>query len=295
MFSEIKKIMWMPAAAMLLFVSCAKDDETKPAPVPPPPVTGQIGTPPASFTKKVLLEYHTASWCGTCVDAEVKRDQVMNAYNGKVIPVAIHQSDGMQSPAFMTLNTTFGSNPAFGMVNRVPSLGTVLLNRTQWMSNTTSQTSGTAKCGLAIRSSVSGTTASVEVQASFRENLTGAHTLTVYIIENEVTGTGSGYDQVNSYNSDASSPFYQMGNPITGYRHKYVLRKAVTATLGDAIDAAKLVTGGLLKKNYTVDVSGFNKDNVYIVAFVTKSGTSATTYQVLNAQQARLATLKNWD
>ncbi|HMT30697.1 MAG TPA: hypothetical protein PKD91_15595, partial [Bacteroidia bacterium] len=159
-------------------MACSKDEGQTPSPTPVPVPTGNITAPPANFTKKVLLEYHTAAWCGTCVDAEVKRDLVMNTYPGKVIPVAIHQSDGMQIPLFMTIDATFGSNPAFGMVNRLPSLNTVLLNRTQWLSNASNSISATAKCGLAIKSTLAGSSATVEVQASFRENLTGTYNLT---------------------------------------------------------------------------------------------------------------------
>jgi len=212
-----------------------------------------------------------------------------------VIPVAYHQSDGMQIPLFMTIDATFSSNPAYGMVNRVPSLNNVLLNRTQWLSNTSSQVSGTAKCGLAIKSTVTGNNATIEVHAAFRENLTGSHTLTVYLVENEVTGTGSSYDQVNSYNNDPSSPYYNLGNPIIGYKHQLVVKKVITANLGDAIDASKLVVNGLFKKSFTADLTGLVKENVSIVAFVNKTGTSATTYQILNVQQGKLGVLKNWD
>lgn len=276
-------------------MACSKDEGQTPDPAPVNPPANSITTPPASFTKKVLLEYHTAAWCGTCVDAEVKRDLVMNAYPGRVIPVAIHQSDGMQIPLFMTIDATFGSNPAFGMVNRIPSLNTVLLNRTQWLSNTGNVISGAANCGLAIKSSVAGSTASIEVQAAFRQNLSGTYNLTVYLVESNVTGTGSQFDQVNSYNTDASSPYYNLGNPIIGYKHNYVVKKVITANLGDAIDPSKLVADGLLKKTYSADITGMNSANLYVVAFVNKIGTSATTHEIVNVQQAKIGTLKNWD
>ncbi len=278
-----------------VILSCSKDDSPSPAPAPTPPPSGEISTPPGTFTKKVLLEYHTAAFCGACVDAEVKRDQIMSTYSGKVIPVAIHQSDAMQIPLFMTIDATFGSNPAFGMVNRTPSLNTVLLNRTQWLTNTTNSLSATSKCGLAINSKIAGATATVEVQAAFRQNLTGGHNLTVYLIENSVAGTGSGYDQVNNYNGDASSPYYNLGNPIVGYKHMYVVRKVLTANMGDAIESSKLVVDGLLKKTFTADISGFNTANLYVVAFVNKTGTSSTTHEVINVQQSKIGTLKNWD
>ena len=284
----------------VVIFSCSKDGGDDPQPNNPsgnPPPTGgqQISAPTGNYTKKALLEYHTAAWCSTCPDAEVKREEVMNNYPNRIIPVAIHQSDAMQIPLFMALDANFGSNPAYGMINRVPSLNNVLLNRTQWMGNANVQLAVASKCGLAIKSSVSGTTASVEVQAAFKQVLSGTYHLTVYLVEKDVTGSGSGYDQANSYNTDPSSPYYNMGNPIVGYRHPFVVRKVLTSNMGDPIDASYIVVDGLLKKNYTVSVAGMNASNIEIIAFVNKLGTSSTTHEVMNAQRATLGTLKNWD
>jgi hypothetical protein len=274
-------------------ISCSKDDG-QPAPQQPLPQQG-IGTPTGNYTQKVLLEYHTAAWCNTCPDADTKRDQVVNNYPGRVIPVAVHQSDAMQTPLFMALDAAYGSNPSYGMINRVASLGNVLMNRTQWMSNTGPQLNKTSKCGLAINSKVNGSSVAIEVQAAFRQNVTGDVRITVYLTENDVTGTGTGYDQANSYNNDPSSPYYNRGNPIVGYEHRYVVRKVVTASLGDPVDPSKCVPGGLLKKNFTADISGLNAQKTTVVAFVHTHGTSSTTHEVLNVQSAGLDKLKNWD
>ena len=289
------KILTCLSIVVYFFCGCSKDDGPAPTPSTVPPVEQGITSPPSTFTKKAILEYHTAAWCSTCPDAEVKRDQVMNNYPEKVIPVAIHQADGMQIPLFMTLDASFGSNPTYGMINRVPSLGNVLLNRTQWMTNMTSQLNGQAKCGLAINSNVNGNTASIEVQVSFTEQISGTINLTVYLVESDVIGTGSGYDQANAYNTVPSSPFYNLGNPIVNYKHMYVVKKVLTANLGDLIEASKIVPAGLFKKNFTVDITGMSKNKTEIIAFVNKTGTTATDHQVFNVQKAKVGTLKNWD
>lgn len=292
----MKRFMWLLIIPLISLMSCSKDDDSASdtTPAPSNPSGSNIGTPTGTYTKMALLEYHTAAWCGSCPDAFVKRDQVMANFSGRVIPVEIHQSDAMQIPLFMTIDATFASNPAFGMINRVPSLGNVLLNRTQWMSNTTTQLAQPAKCGLAVKSSVSGSSLSIEVQAAFKEALSGNHNLTVYLIANEITGSGSTYDQVNSYNADPSSPYYNLGNPISGFRHRYVVRKVLSANMGDAIDASVLIPGGLLKRNFTADITGYDAAGLYVVAFVNKTGTSSTTHEVLNACMAKAGTLQDW-
>jgi hypothetical protein len=283
-------------SAAALVASCSKDDDAAPAVNNTGGnTTASITVPPGILTQKVLLEYHTAAWCGSCPDAETKRDQVMTTYQNKVIPVAIHQSDAMQIPGFFTIDATFGSNTAYGMVNRIPSLNNVLLNRTQWLTNTSSALSRASTCGLAIMSTVAGTNAAIEVQAAFLSSMTGNYNVTVYLTEMDVTGTGSTYDQVNTYNTDPSSQWYNLGNPIAGFKHKYVWRKAVTSVMGDPVPAVMLIEGGLFKKVYTADITGLNKDKLYVVAFINKVGTTPTTHEVMNVQMAKVGTLKNWD
>lgn len=282
----------------LVFVSCQKDDDDTPTPSTPGSGGGSgsaIGTPPQSFTKKVMIEYHTAAWCGTCVDALAKRDQVISSFPGKVIPVEIHQSDGMQKPIFFTIDATFGSNTAMGMVNRTASTSSVLLNRTQWLSNTSVLLNQTASCGLAITSKMDGAVAKLEVQAAFNQTLSGPHNITVYLLEKSIKGTGPSYDQVNSYNGDPTSPYYNLGNPIVGFEHEYVLNRAITNELGDQISQTLLVPGGVYVANYNVDMTRLDPNNVKFVAFISKTGTSTTDRVVLNVQSADLGTLQDWD
>ncbi|HEX5001494.1 MAG TPA: Omp28-related outer membrane protein [Bacteroidia bacterium] len=291
----MKKVHLLVLSVALLVTSCSKDDSPQPSTTAVGNGNQEISIPPGILTQKVLLEYHTAAWCGSCPDADTKRDQVMAAYPGKIVPVAIHQSDAMQIPGFFTIDATFGSSPAFGMVNRIPSLNTVLLNRTQWLTNASSAVSRNAVCGLAIMSTVAGSAAAIEVQAAFLTGLSGTYNVSVYLTESEVTGTGSTFDQVNSYNTDPTSQWYNLGNPITGFKHMYVWRKNITPVLGDQIPTVFLIEGGLFKKVYTVDISGFNKDKLNVVAFINKVGTTATTHEVMNVQTAPIGTLKNWD
>lgn len=282
-------------SCVLALAACSKDDESLPAPSGGGGTQQVITAPPSSFTQKALLEYHTAAWCGSCPDAATKRDQVMAAYPNRVIPVAIHQSDSMQISGFFTLSGTFGANPAYGMVNRTPSLNNVLLNRTQWLTNVSSALSRTPASGMAILSVVTGNTAVIEVQGAFLSGQTGNYNLTVWLTEMDVTGTGTGFDQVNSYNNDPSSQWYNLGNPISGYKHQYVWRKSVTPVMGDPIPGTTLVEGGLVKKIYNADISGLKKDKTYVVAFINKIGTSATTHEVVNVQMAKLGDLVNWN
>ncbi len=295
--------------AILVLNSCKKASDENPQPVAPVDTTSNnnnnnnnnnngsgITAVPGSFQQKVLLEEFAGAWCTTSPDADYKRDQVVSANPGKVIAVAVHETDGMTiSSLYNTLYTSFSANTPSGMINRTPSLSNVALTPSQWMSNATVALGKTAKCGVAIKSTVTGTTASIEVHAGFKQTLTGNYNLTVYLVQDSVTGTGSGYNQANAYNNSSGSPFYGLGNPIINYKHNRVIKKVLSANLGDAIPADKLVASGDFVKTFSADISGYNQNYLYVVGFVNKLGTSPTTHEIMNVQQAKIATLKNWE
>ncbi len=290
----------IPLAMVMLFMACKKnsdDDPVNPGNNPPP--VASILPVPGSFSQKVLMEQFTGAWNGGCPDGIYRMDQLI-AGDSKIIGVNIHMGDAMEIPAFQDLMAVFNSNnlPQFpsAMVNRLPSLGNVLLTKTQWASNATVAKGKTASCGLAFQSTLSGNTAQIEIHAGFGSILSGSYNLTVYLVENRVTGTGSSYDQVNTHSSnDPAGPYYNLPSPITGFEHNHVLRKVLSAGMGDGIPVEKLVPGGEYIRTYTADITGKIAGNMEIVAFINKTGSTATTHEIMNVQTAPVNTLKNWD
>jgi hypothetical protein len=86
-----------------------------------------------------------------------------------------------------------------------------------------------------------------------------------------------------------------IGDPIQNWTHNDVLRKVVTADMGDVIPASALITGGEYVKKYGTTVTGFNKSNIRILAFINFVGSDAATHQILNVQQASVGEIKVWD
>ena len=280
----------------VVMVSCSKDEGTD---TPAANNNTGTGTVPTTFTQKVLMEIFTGAGQSQSTDGFAKLDNILSANAAKAIPVHIHFSDGMEIAQYTSLSTAFSNgNPMTipsAMINRIPSLNYVIMNRTQWQSNFDVNKVKTAKCGLAIETSVNGTDATIIVHSGFNQALSGNYTLTVYLLEDEVSGTGNMYDQRNAYNTTGGHPYYGLGDPIIGYKHEETLRKVITAPLGDAISSSALVSGGKEIKTYTTNISGYNPNNLYVVAFITKTGTSATTYEVMNAQHVKLGSTQSWD
>ena len=135
----------------------------------------------------------------------------------------------------------------------------------------------------------------MEVHAGFNSTLNGDYKLTVYLIEDGVTGTGYGYDQRNYYDTDSESPFYNLGDPIEGYEHNHTLRAVLSESLGDPIMVSEMVSGGEHIGTYTVDLSSYNKNNLSIVAFVTYIGSTITEHEIMNVQKCGIDGFQDWD
>lgn len=280
--------------AAIVLQSCSKKDDTlTPSSNTQPPPSGN--DLPTSFVQRVLLETFTGSWCSTCPDADYKRDQITSTYSGKVIGISIHNNDSMAVPAYTWYFSNFGTGIPSGMVSRIPSLGNTVLNPNQWLSNATTALSRIAKCGLSISSSISGGNAVIDVKAGFIEDISSNLTLNIFLVEDNITGTGNGYSQANGFNNISGSPFYNQGNPINSYVHQRVVKKLATPNSGEAIPSANTLKNSVYSKSYAVSLSGMNTGNVYVVAFINKTGTSATTHEILNVNQAKLGQSVNWN
>jgi hypothetical protein len=257
----------------------------------------EVSKVPSTFTKKVLIEEFTGAWCGYCPDGAHIVESIINDNNGKVVGVSLHSGDAMEVAHTNILETTY-QNTGYpsGMVDRVSVNGNTCINRGYWEYVANDQLTKTAVCGLAIISEVNGQNATVEVHAGFNSALNGDdYRLTVYLIEDGVTGTGYGYDQRNYYNTDPESPFYNLGDPIEEYEHNHTLRAVLSESLGDAIMVSEMVSGGEHIETYTVDLSSYNKNNLSIVAFVTYIGSTIAEHEIMNVQKCGIDGFQDWD
>jgi len=152
-----------------------------------------------------------------------------------------------------------------------------------------------AECGLAMRSKVSGNIATIEVRAGFNTDLSGDYRLTVYLLEDGVTGSGYGFDQINWDNEEPQSDFYGMGDPIVGYVHDHTLRAVLSGELGDPLDESVLTSGGEHIASYSIDISNYDKKKLSAVAFIQQIGTDFTQHEVLNVQQVGITGFQDWD
>ena len=268
---------------LLLVFSCEDSD-----------INREFSETPTSFTKKVLLEEFTGSWCGYCPSGAEILQNLMNSYS--VIGVALHSSDDMSIAHTSVLESFYPSSgyPS-GMVDRINFDGIVGLNRGYWSYITDQQLQKSAICGLAINSEISGDSVNIQIRSAFDTTMTMEnYNLNVYIIEDDVQGEGYGYDQRNYYNDDAESSFYQLGDPIINYKHNQTLRKVLTNTYGIPFTTSSS-PGIEFIDNFKEDITNFNKNKLSVVAFITYNGAAATNHEVLNAQKCDIDGFQDWD
>jgi thiol-disulfide isomerase/thioredoxin len=234
----------------------------------------------STHTTKVMVEDYTGTWCQYCPRLAYALEQAVEA-SSNIIPVALHDDNDMPFPNINSLLNTFGvTGFPSGRVNRT-------INWNESTSQPVALLDDRQHMGLAISSSLSGSTITAEVNVHYDLKVDSPNRIVVYLLEN-----GLVYPQVNFYNGDPASPYYQQGNPIVNFVHNHTARTTFTDVYGDDIPFAESSTDNTYTANYTLTVPGSvqNTSNLEIVAFVV--GLDNT---VLNVQKADVGETKDFD
>jgi thiol-disulfide isomerase/thioredoxin len=249
-----------------------------------PEVTISATNPGTSrYTQKVLIEDYTGAWCGYCPRIAYSLDQ-LQAANNKVITVAVHNNDALVYTFEAAMRGQFG----------VAVFPTAIVNRNfawnETSSQVTDQTNKWAPLGLAIQSTVSGTTISGKVQTQFNVNSDFPMKVVVLLIED-----GKVLAQTNYYNTTAGNPLFGLGNPIANYIHNHVLRAAATNVFGDAIPAAAMVKNNIYETTFSFNAAAYDITKCYIVATTVYEDGISGRKGALNTQIVKAGQTQNFD
>jgi hypothetical protein len=103
----------------------------------------------------------------------------------------------------------------------------------------------------------------------------GDFRLNVFIVEDSLHGSGSGWDQTNYFNNTPGHPFYGLGNPIVGYRHNHVVRQVLPGNnepecwgnMGTI--PASVEYGAIYSESFNFTIpDDYILENVHLVGFV---------------------------
>ncbi len=215
------------------------------------------------FTRRVLIEDFTGTWCGNCTRVAQGIENV-RAQTDKAVVVGVHNGPGGTDPYHFP-----GIEPLRALIYpNFPDfpLPTVRLNRlTTWTFPEPSNTqqvlnliTNDAGLGLSMNSSLVGNNLNLDVKIKFAENYTDLK-LVVYLLEDNLF-----YNQVNYVGS-----YHSGQNPIPNFEHDHVLRESLTHILGDAV-MGELSSGNTITRNFSIPVPATvsNPANMNFVAFV---------------------------
>jgi len=229
--------------------------------------------------RKVVLEDYTGTWCGFCPRVAAAIEDA-HLETGNIAVVAIHETansnpDPMHFPQVEDLKNEFG----------VDGLPDARINRnTVWappfdVNDFLSMAGTETNLAIAIRSELTGNNLVVEVELIYEEGSEVGDKLVVYVVESGVV-----YPQTSYFNSDTSSPYYGMGNPIPEFVHNDALRNSLTQIFGDNISSTPAFEK--YSRNFTLEIpSDYNSNNLGIVAMIVSSDNTARNAQFADVNE----------
>lgn len=247
-----------------------------------------------SGVRNAVIEEFTGAWCGFCVDGGVVLDSIIHDNpSGRIIPISIHSRDDMTFDEDVRSSFGISSYPS-AMIDRkvFPGESEEPLNRTGWATNAASQLVSYTPVEVSIVHSYDSITRviDVDVTADFVDYISGDMRIVFNVIEDGVTGTGSGYDQVNLLNTTPGHPFENAGDPIIGYVHNHVLRANPTGAFGNQGTIPGYAgPGDTYMENFQYTLpANFDENNITVVSFVALYSTLTGEREILNGYQVEL-------
>jgi thiol-disulfide isomerase/thioredoxin len=251
----------------ILFVSCEETD-----PIPVVPVTPEDPWT-AKHVTNILIEDYTATWCGYCPRIHYAIKEVTEA-DSRIKAMAIYDDSDKRYAYSSQMLSRFG----------IQGFPTAKVNRSNdWsypenMSGLQNYLAMSKPLGLAIETSVVGSTISINVKVEYVKTFTTNISLVVCLTEDKLVGA-----QANYYNDGR-------GNPIQNFEHNHVLRRASSDIFGDYINLTQAVKDAISSHSYTITSSSYNLQNCSIIAFVTDAAG-----QVINAQSVKVGENKGFE
>lgn len=176
--------------------------------------------------KLVIGEEGTGTWCGWCPRGAVAMEQMANQYDGYWQGIAVHNGDPMVVAAY---DAGMG-----GLISGYPS---ALVDRgtdidpTQMEDEFLNRILVAPKATMTTGANYNATTGvlNVSLTVDWQSAASGAYKISCVLVEDGVTGSGSGYAQSNYYNGGGSGPlsgggvadWTTAGNPVPASQMVY--------------------------------------------------------------------------
>jgi len=246
--------------------------------------------------KNTLIEEFTTAVCQYCPRGTTEMNQIL-ANHSDIIGVGIHAgfgTDAMTTTDHSTIAAAYADGAPTACIDRVRFNGesAVAVSTNVWETYAVDRNTFTTPVSINASCTYDANTRQLVVDAGarFYGPIQDEFRLNCYIIEDSVTGTGSGYNQVNAYNGTSSSEWYQKGNPIVGFKHRHVARYMFGGAWGSTgVIPSTIVDGQMYSNQYTYTLpSTWNADHVSIVVLVQHYSTVVNDRHIMNALELHL-------
>jgi hypothetical protein len=244
--------------------------------------------------RTVLLEDFTGQLCGNCPAAATTAKEIEDAYDGRVITVAVHVGT-LASPAppdypheFRTphgneFDNTFNASREGipkGMVNRTRPTGQFLLGRGQWAQVVAQQLQTSAAISLDGTATYDSSARTITVTADIEYETAGTpdYHVAAMLVEDGIIGSQLDYSR---------SP-----SRIQGYVFNHVFRTGLNGAWGEQLSSTAVANGTTVSRTITYAVPdgvSWNMENCHVVLYVHRH---TTTREVLQAKKLSLATTR---
>lgn len=219
----------------------------------------------------VLVEEATGTWCPWCTRGTVYVEGLSNRYPERFVGVAVHNGDPMTVDEYDSgIGALIGGYPS-SVVERGTDTDPSALEAPF---ATAVQQAPPARLGVGAVNDNGQLTVSID--AEFLQDVPAGYKLAAILIENGVTGTGSGFNQANAYGGNSNGPmggFELVGGTIAAadIAYNHVGRALIGGWNGDANSITSAMTTGdhvgYDFPAYTVGAD-INLDNSYIIGVI---------------------------
>lgn len=247
--------------------------------------------------KRVLHEEGTGAWCGWCTDGAFHQERLLEKYDN-LVGVAIHNGDEMTLPEDREFGPYRGGFPN-GAVDRTSFNGGQVFGvrgnfGSTWENNIIARLDAKAEADVYVNWTFDESSRALEVTmyAFLSNDMDEDVRFNVYVVEDHVTGTGNGYDQVNYLSGRdgyQNTPYYDAPATIVGYDHRRVVRAFLGGAFGEEGSIPMPVAGNTLVQktfNYTVPAE-YDLDELYIVGTVNRGNKNLRGINVFNCTEMK--------
>ncbi len=219
--------------------------------------------------RKVLLEEGTGTWCGWCPRGAVFLKLIYPSYKGYMVPIAVHNGDIMTVTTYDKEVTTFNGFTGFpGMIVDRRGVTDPSAALAPGLGYLREEPDATLLIG-ATEPDVDGNM-NISVSVDYLKDIPKGYSMVLSVVEDQVKGTTSQYNQANYYSGGGSGQmggYENLPNPVPAAQMVY---EHVARTHDHSVkNMAEYKADDQAIINYSVKLnSDWKKDDIKIVAIL---------------------------